>query len=85
MANSVTPSPTASTTSATSPPGIAGNRAGNAFPLRIFQSIGLTDAARTVIRTWLGPGAGTGRSATLSTLEALYSENSTARYVLEGV
>src|SRR3984885_2442469 len=31
-------------------------------PLRFFQSLGLTPAARTAIRTWPGPGCGSGRS-----------------------
>src|SRR5215831_13182536 len=31
-------------------------------PSRFFQSLGLTPAARTAIRTWPGPGCGSGRS-----------------------
>src|ERR1700685_2199032 len=31
-------------------------------PWRFFQSLGLTPAARTAIRTWPGPGCGSGRS-----------------------
>src|SRR5580700_103782 len=31
-------------------------------PLRFFQSLGLTPTARTAIRTWPGPGCGSGRS-----------------------
>ena len=36
-------------------------------PLRFFQSLGLTPAARTAIRTWPGPGCGSGRSTISST------------------
>src|ERR1700742_4816865 len=32
-------------------------------PARFFQSLGLTPAARTAIRTWPGPACGSGRSA----------------------
>src|SRR5580692_6427245 len=31
-------------------------------PCRFFQSLGLTPTARTAIRTWPGPGCGSGRS-----------------------
>src|SRR5689334_15767801 len=35
---------------------------GSIRPWRFFQSLALTPAARTAIRTWPGPGCGSGRS-----------------------
>ena len=53
----VTPSPSSSTTPATSWPVRLG-RSPPIAPLRTFQSIGLTPAARTATRIWPGPGCG---------------------------
>ncbi len=59
-------------------PGVTGNRAGTALaisPDRIFMSRGFTEAARTRIRTWPGPGSGVVTSVSRSTSGAPYSEN----------
>src|ERR1017187_10055955 len=60
-ATSATPSPSSSTTPAASWPMVCGSSP-SIRPLRFFQSLGLTPAARTAIRTWPGPGCGSGRS-----------------------
>src|SRR5262249_15788597 len=62
-ANSVTPSPTASTTPATSHPIVAGKAAPNGVPLQILISTGLADAAPARIRTVPWPTRGMGRSS----------------------
>src|SRR4051794_26686644 len=62
----LTPSPTSSTTPAASRPRYPGPASGlppAIAPLKIFQSIGLTPAARTVIRTVPGPACTSGGSA----------------------
>ena len=62
--------PTASTTPATSLPGIFGNCTDITSaidPDRSFQSIGFTPAARMTRRTWLPVGSGTGTSWVSST------------------
>ena len=61
-ATSATPSPSSSTMPAASWPIVCGSP-GSIRPSRFFQSLGLTPAARTAIRTWPGPGCGSGRSA----------------------
>ena len=68
--NAATPSPTWSTTPATSDPSPAGSASGitsRMKPCRIFESMGLTAAARTAIRTWPGPALNAGTSTTSST------------------
>ena len=61
----VTPSPTSSTTPAASTPGTVGAAGERPVrPLTIFQSIGLTPAARTAMRTWPGPACGSATSWT---------------------
>jgi uncharacterized protein DUF5753 len=60
-ATSATPSPSSSTTPAASWPRVCGSSP-SIRPLRFFQSLGLTPAARTAIRTWPRPGCGSGRS-----------------------
>src|SRR5499427_2582416 len=71
----VVPSPTASTTPASSMPGIKGGRTPisaswstvNCRPLRKLMSVGLTVAAETRIRTSPPPGVGSGSSDTSNT------------------
>jgi hypothetical protein len=61
-----TSAPIPSTTPATSNPGTQGRRIGRISriaPDASFQSIGLTEAARTRTSSWFGPGTGSGRSA----------------------
>ena len=79
-ASAVTPSPSASTTPATSLPSPAGNAFGSpgTEPCRTFQSNGLTPAARTARRTWPGPGASSPISATWRTSVAPCSLNRAA-------
>ncbi len=76
--NAVTPVPTWSTTPATSDPSPAGRSRGiisRMKPCMIFESIGLTPAARTAMRTCPGPALGAGASTTRSTSVPPYSEN----------
>src|SRR4051812_46538100 len=76
-----TSGPTASTTPAASRPSIAGNWSGMNWliaPLRIFQSIGFTPAARTAMRICPGPGSGSATSLTCRTSGPPYSPNVTA-------
>ena len=71
-------SPISSTTPATSLPGIFGNSSvmtSRIAPLRIFQSMGLTPAARTATRIWSSPACGSSTSATSSTSGSPYSLN----------
>ncbi len=61
----VTPTPTSSTTPATSQPSVKGGSPSTPampLPARVFQSTGLTPAARTRTSTSVGSGAGTGAS-----------------------
>src|SRR5690349_21620200 len=55
------PSPSSSTVPAASWPMGCGSSP-SIRPLRFFQLLGLTPAARTTIRTWPGPGCGSGTS-----------------------
>ncbi len=80
-ATSVTWSPTASTTPATSMPGIAGKTVGKMAciaPDRISESTGLTPLACTLIRTCPGPGSGRGTSARCRTSGSPNVSNITA-------
>src|SRR5215472_13853760 len=61
MATSATPSPSSLATPAASWPMVCGSSP-SIRPLRFFQSLALMPAARTPIRTWPGPGCGSGRS-----------------------
>src|SRR5215470_338503 len=83
----VAPSPTASTTPASSIPGMKGGRTPipaswstvNCRPLRKLISVGLTVAAATRIRTSLAPTVGSGNSDTSSTSGPPSREKVTAR------
>jgi hypothetical protein len=69
-ASLVTPSPTSSTTPATSQPTVnGGSPSTRAMPLpaRVFQSTGFTPAARTRTSTSVGSGVGAGASPSSNT------------------
>ena len=59
----MTPTPTSSTTPATSQPTVNGSSAGIPPRARTFQSTGFTPAAATRTSTSVGPGSGRGRSS----------------------
>jgi hypothetical protein len=65
-ATSVTPSPSSSTTPATSPPVLCGSSP-PLIPLGNFQSIGFTPTARTATRICPGAGRGSGSSTSSRT------------------
>src|SRR5262245_31174583 len=83
----VAPSPTPSTTPASSMPGMKGDRTPisancstvNCRPLRKLMSVGFTVAAATRIRTSPAPGVGSGSSDTSSTSGPPSREKVTAR------
>src|SRR5271166_5430187 len=83
--NLVTRDPTAATSPLMSNPGMNGNfnqRTIFNIPLRIFQSTGLTPAARTRISTSSGRGLGSFRSTRVSFSLGPYSLITTARMAL---